>query len=107
MNRFHEKSPCPHRPLCPGCGLIELPYAAQISRKHSELAETLKDFRECLKPFVTARRPLNYRNRAKVIVKSKGRWGIYQRNSHKLVAIPKCLVHMDHINEIAQQVAWE
>lgn len=105
--KTHHDSPCPHRPLCPACVLIEMPYEAQLKEKQGVLRKAFPAYEGALKPFVASPMRLGYRNRAKLVVASHGRFGLYRRGTHKIIYIPECPIHMDRINKLAHAVMKE
>jgi tRNA/tmRNA/rRNA uracil-C5-methylase (TrmA/RlmC/RlmD family) len=87
---------CPHAALCSGCPLIELDYASQLERKAELLRGALAPHAVFESPVpeavVGADTVTGYRVRAKLVVASGPRLGLYARASHEVVDIPECRV---------------
>lgn len=89
---------CPH-PACPGCPLFALPYDQQLAAKQQQVAEAFgRYFDAPVAPAPTkpSSRVLGYRATAKLVFARSGKTallGVYQRNSHDVVDVPRCPVH--------------
>jgi 23S rRNA (uracil1939-C5)-methyltransferase len=92
---------CPHRPPCPGCprfGETGIPDDARAA-----LAALLADA-SLPPPVVVEGASLGYRHRARLAVRGRAaspKIGIFQERSHRVVDIPRCLVHHPVVNEVA------
>jgi 23S rRNA (uracil1939-C5)-methyltransferase len=92
-----EPSPlhCPHRPLCPGCPLIELTLEEQLARKRALLVRALSAYPTSADVLVEQVRaaPSNaeYRVRAKLVVGERA-LGLFTERGHRVVDSPSCLV---------------
>ncbi|MCP4039831.1 MAG: class I SAM-dependent RNA methyltransferase [bacterium] len=95
---------CPHRPPCPGCprlfehGLPE--------RARQVLGELAKRTGHDLPPFVEGP-DRGFRMRARLSVRGRAqspKIGIFQLDSHRIVDIPRCLVHHPLINRVMAAV---
>lgn len=86
---------CPHRPLCPGCPLIELPAEEQLTRKRASLAEALAAYPTSAGVHVERTRPApsntEYRVRAKLVVGERA-LGLFTERGHRVVDSPSCRV---------------
>ncbi len=118
---------CPHFDTCPGCitnknydSVPTIQSAKLFFSKYESKARRSKKNRQYDNDdddynnddggdFYQTVIPSNiqhYRTQAKLVVRSKSAWGrngcifgLYERNSHNLVEIPKCVVHHPSINE--------
>jgi 23S rRNA (uracil1939-C5)-methyltransferase len=96
-----DPPPCPHRPPCPGCprfGESGIPRAAWEA-----LAALARD--AGLPPPAVVEGPaFGYRLRARLAVRGRAtspKIGIFQEGSHRIVDIPRCLVHHPVVNAVA------
>jgi 23S rRNA (uracil1939-C5)-methyltransferase len=98
---------CPHADRCPGCPLITLPYAAQLSRKATALSRALGAYpalRSIRVPDTEHAEPISgYRVRAKFVA-ADGKLGLFARGSHEVVDIPECPVLRPRLREAAAGV---
>jgi tRNA/tmRNA/rRNA uracil-C5-methylase (TrmA/RlmC/RlmD family) len=92
---------CPHRPPCPGCprfGETGLPDEARAA-----LATLVAE--AGLPPLaVVEGMAFGYRHRARLAVRGRAsspKIGIFQEGSHRIVDMPRCLVHHPLVNEVA------
>lgn len=99
-----DPPPCPHRPPCPGCprfGESGIPRAAWEA-----LAALARD--AGLPPPAVVEGPaFGYRLRARLAVRGRAtspKIGIFQEGSHRIVDIPRCLVHHPLVNRVAATV---
>lgn len=86
---------CEHAKECPGCPLIDLPYAEQLEAKRRTVVSSLSRFfelaRSHVSPAVGADPIVEYRRRAKLAVSGRA-VGLYRRGSHSVVDSPHCRV---------------
>ncbi|NUN12148.1 MAG: hypothetical protein HUU55_00775 [Myxococcales bacterium] len=100
-------SDCPHRPECPGCPLIELPYAEQLRGKHQTTIAALNAYRSTNPMFadikvhdpIPAKMRRRYRLRVKWVVDGS-HIGLYGPQHH-VVDTPDCVV----VPEVALRIA--
>ncbi len=87
--------PCPHAPACPGCALIDRPYAEQLAAKRARVVAELARFPSVCAIDVDeappAPRPLGYRTRARLAV-GAGAVGLFAAGTHDVVDTPACRV---------------
>lgn len=97
-------TPCPHRPACPGCDLLELPYPAQIERKTRDVRTRLGAYAAtadvAILPCVEAEQREGYRTRVKWVVEGD-RIGLYGEG-HAVVDTPACLIAPPQVREVAE-----
>jgi 23S rRNA (uracil1939-C5)-methyltransferase len=86
---------CPHASRCPGCPLIELPYAEQLELKSRTVSQAFAPYAELARPPLSATVPAEpateFRLRTKLVVNGNA-VGLFARGSHDVVDIPACLV---------------
>ncbi len=92
---------CPHRPPCPGCPRLGEPGVAPGPL--SEL-ESLAEARGLPGVGVVRGADTGFRYRARLAVRGRARspkLGIFEAGSHRVVDIPRCLVHHPLVNDVA------
>jgi 23S rRNA (uracil1939-C5)-methyltransferase len=95
---------CPHRPPCPGCPRFGEPGIAH--RALATLSALCTEAGLAL-PAIREGPPFGYRHRARLAVRGRAaspKIGIFQEGSHRIVDIPRCLVHHPLVNEVAAAV---
>ena len=105
MNHFSKNLNCPHFPLCPGCvhqtQLDDIPLI-QNAKKYYAVKGVVAPV-----IFLGAR---EWRTRAKLAVRgttTDPKIGLFEAQSHKVVAIPECQVHHPAINQAAEVIkSW-
>jgi len=99
--RLPAPAACPHRPPCPGCprfGETGLPDEARAA------LATLVAEAGLPPPAVVEGMAFGYRHRARLAVRGRApspKIGIFQEGSHRIVDMPRCLVHHPLVNEVA------
>ena len=90
---------CPHSGQCPGCPLIEQPYAEGLAFKQACVARALGRYPELSglsglepAPVQGAERVSDYRVRAKLVTDREGRLGLFAAGSHTVVDTPECRI---------------
>lgn len=95
---------CPHRPPCPGCPRFDEPGPApEALAALSALCSGVG----LPPPPVVEGLAFGYRHRARLAVRGRAgspKVGIFQTGSHRIVDIPRCLVHHPLVNEVAAAV---
>lgn len=95
---------CDHRPACPGCPLIELPYAAQLEAKRARLAKDLAAFAELrgrsAPPVREATPRAGYRHRLKWAVDDAGHIGLFDPD-HRVIDLAGCPIAHPRANAVA------
>jgi 23S rRNA (uracil1939-C5)-methyltransferase len=97
---------CPHSKLCGGCNYQSIEYEEQLNKKQSYVNELLSEFAK-VNDIIPAEDPYNYRNKVHASYRyQKGNViaGMYQENSHKLVAIDSCQIEDQIARAIAQDI---
>jgi tRNA/tmRNA/rRNA uracil-C5-methylase (TrmA/RlmC/RlmD family) len=95
---------CSHRPPCPGCPRFA---EAGIDRAAYRTLAALARAQGLPPPVVVEAAPLAYRHRARLAIRGRAttpKVGIFQEDSHKIVDMPRCLVHHPLVNEVAAAV---
>jgi 23S rRNA (uracil1939-C5)-methyltransferase len=95
---------CPHRPPCPGCPRLGEPgIVATVRDALAALART----QGLPPPVLVEGAATGYRHRARLAVRGRAtspKVGIFQEDSHRIVDVPRCLVHHPLVNEVAAAV---
>jgi tRNA/tmRNA/rRNA uracil-C5-methylase (TrmA/RlmC/RlmD family) len=95
---------CPHRPPCPGCprfgetGILPVAYDALAALARAQRLPP---------PTVVEGAPTGYRHRARLAIRGRAaspKIGIFQEGTHKIVDVPRCVVHHPLVNEVAAAV---
>lgn len=86
--------PCPHRPECPGCDLLEIPYEDQLRRKTDAAREALARYPALrgvrVEPCIGTDQRAGWRTRSKWAVDGAA-IGLYGPG-HAVIDTPSCLV---------------
>jgi len=95
---------CPHQPLCPGCPrLAHAGVAPTALARLTALAARLS----APEPRIMTSPPTGFRYRARLAIRGRAdapKLGIFETGSHRVVHIPRCLVHHPLINRVAAAV---
>jgi len=95
---------CPHRPPCPGCPR----FGERGIPREAHVALTALCAEAGLPPPVVGEGPrFAYRHRARLAVRGRAaspKMGVFQEGTHRIVDVPRCLVHHPLINEVAAAV---
>lgn len=103
--------PCPIYELCGGCHYQHIRYNTQVELKRDILADIfsripgISDIETA--PLIGSPSEFHYRNRTSLKVKErkKGyRIGFYQKGSHKLVEVKKCILLQPALNETIEKI---
>lgn len=102
-----EEVHCVHAATCGGCPLIEQRYDDQLSTKRARVVKALARYgslETCFTETVTPAEPRsNYRTRAKLVVGSSGRVGLYAKGGgHQVLDIPECRVLSPVVARVAE-----
>ncbi len=105
---------CKYFSKCGGCTLLDKPYAEQLEIKKDFVNKQLDGFSkvDCV---MGMDEPYHYRNKVHVVLsreKVKGQngrrgkviAGIYEEESHKVVAVEECLLHDEYANKIINTI---
>ncbi|HEX3596459.1 MAG TPA: hypothetical protein VHU80_15220 [Polyangiaceae bacterium] len=99
----HTVLDCPHRPPCPGCPRLGAPDLAPDAR--AALA-SLAGRRGLDGLTVVRGAETGFRCRARLAVRGRARSpkiGIFEAGSHRVVDIPRCVVHHPLVNDVARE----
>lgn len=88
---------CVHADRCGGCPIIALPYGEQLAMKRGRVVQSASRYPTLeliyTEPVAAADPIIEYRTRAKLIVTSGGKLGLYAKGGgHQVVDIPQCRV---------------
>jgi 23S rRNA (uracil1939-C5)-methyltransferase len=95
---------CSHRPPCPGCPRFGEP---GIDPAAYDALAALARANGLSAPDVVAGGPLAYRHRARLAIRGRAaspKVGIFQEDSHRIVDVPRCVVHHPLVNDVATAV---
>jgi|SRR5690554_2156003 len=94
-----------------GLQLLDIPYDEQLKKKKKTVKELFKaTFKRNIniKDMIGMKNPYHYRNKVQVVVgtnkKGKIITGMYQENTHKLVALKSSVVHDKKVDEIISSI---
>ena len=92
-----ERVVCEHADRCGGCPIIALPYGEQLAMKRGRVVQSASRYPTLelvyTEPVAAADPIVEYRTRAKLIVSTGGRLGLYAKGGgHQVVDIPRCRV---------------
>jgi 23S rRNA (uracil1939-C5)-methyltransferase len=101
-----ERVTCDHADRCGGCPIIALPYGEQLAMKRGRVVQSVSRYPTLelvyTEPVAAADPIVEYRTRAKLIVSSGGKLGLYSKGGgHQVVDIPRCRVLSPLLSEIA------
>jgi tRNA/tmRNA/rRNA uracil-C5-methylase (TrmA/RlmC/RlmD family) len=99
-----DRPRCPHRPPCPGCPRFG---ETGISREARAALASLCANAGLPRPDVVEGPAFGYRLRARLAVRGRAaspKLGVFQEGSHRIVDVPRCLVHHPLVNEVAAAV---
>ena len=104
-----ERVVCEHADRCGGCPIIALPYAEQLAMKRGRVVQSASRYSTLelvyTEPVAAADPIVEYRTRAKLIVCSGGKLGLYAKGGgHQVVDIPRCRVLSPALTEIAEKL---
>lgn len=99
-SRIRVESPCPYFNICGGCELLNLSYKDTINYKKEKLEGILSKYANIKTDveIIESKNNLKYRNKITLKVE-KGRYGYYEKKSHKLIEIKECLLAESAINK--------
>ncbi|MCD7724180.1 MAG: 23S rRNA (uracil(1939)-C(5))-methyltransferase RlmD [Clostridiales bacterium] len=93
--KAEEMHKCPVAKKCGGCRYAGVPYAEQLAKKQKYTEQLLKGFGK-VNRMIGMEQPEYYRNKVHAVYDfQKGRGivsGIYQENSHHVIAVDSCLL---------------
>jgi 23S rRNA (uracil1939-C5)-methyltransferase len=100
---------CPYYEYCGGCDMMHIKYETECMIKELRVKQTLRDFDYKLNPIIKNDKQLAYRNKIMVPFTKDDDgntlYGFYEKKSHKIVSIDKCLISDDKANEIVAFIA--
>jgi 23S rRNA (uracil1939-C5)-methyltransferase len=106
-----QDPPCPIYHECGGCQIQHLTYEGQLEFKESHVREVMTRIGKLdnikVHPTLGMEEPWRYRNKAQVPVGEKdGRFvaGFYQKRSHEIIDMDKCIVQFEKNDEVIQHV---
>ena len=103
-------SPCPYYEGCGGCDLLHMDYRTECMIKQKKVKDAfekickLKDVK--INPVIRSKHTLGYRNKVMVpFGKDEDDnviYGFYQKLTHKLISIDKCVIGNHYANELIE-----
>ena len=98
---------CEHADRCGGCPIIALPYPEQLSLKRGRVVQSAARYPGLelvyTEPVLAAEPVVGYRTRAKLIVSTGGRIGLFEKGGgHVVVDIPHCRVLCPSLVQVAE-----
>ena len=96
---------CPYAKFCGGCDFFHMPYEEESRIKEDSVRMTLRELKDYeFLPIKAADNIYGYRNKVMMPFCKDDEddiiYGFYEKNSHKIVSIDKCLISDDLSNEI-------
>lgn len=92
-HKFSNKIDCEHFGSCSGCIYSSCEHSPELFLQAQEFFQQLG-----IRLHLVQGNPIRWRMRAKLAVR-KRQIGLFQKNSHEILAIPHCQVHSSRINE--------
>ncbi len=95
---------CPHRPPCPGCPRLGAP---DVAPSAIAAIERLARDHDIARPRVVRGREVAFRHRARLAVRGRAtspKIGIFELGTHRVVDIPRCLVHHPLVNDVGREL---
>jgi len=96
---------CPYYSVCGGCNMMHLSYSDELEYKENKIREIINRFTNIdinkIKKIIP-NSEFNYRNKATFQVKET--IGYYKDKSYEIIAVDKCLIVDDKINEILKEI---
>ncbi len=104
-SKSRVESPCPYFELCGGCELLNLSYKDTCAYKKEKLEGILSKYANIKTDIeiIESKNKTNYRNKITLKVE-KGKYGYYERKSHKLIEIKECLLVEQSINKFLKDI---
>ncbi len=98
---------CEHAARCGGCPLIDLSYGEQLAEKHGKLARAVARYADLpalsVAPVRGAEPIVQYRTRAKLMVATGGRVGLFAKGGeHEVLDVPGCRVLSPALSTVAE-----
>ena len=94
------ENPCKYK-NCGGCNLLHVCYKDELEYKQKKIKELFKNYR--VNKIIPSPKEFNYRNKITLKV-IDGKLGLFERNSHNIVNINKCLLVNENINNIIEEL---
>lgn len=105
-NRIEEI--CPYAKYCGGCDLMHMDYETECEIKQNKVKQTLKQFDYELLDIIKNDKTIGYRNKIMVPVRKDEDgdviYGFYQKMSHDVIPMDKCLVSNEISNNIVKLI---
>ncbi|QSX09670.1 23S rRNA (uracil(1939)-C(5))-methyltransferase RlmD [Alkalibacter rhizosphaerae] len=101
VSPLRQDPPCPYFGECGGCQIQNLQYDAQLKWKRDHVVDVLQrlgdrsDAQEITKDVIGMEDPYFYRNKAQYKISKNGKVGFYQKKSHHVVPLDKCIIQQD------------
>jgi 23S rRNA (uracil1939-C5)-methyltransferase len=106
-----QEPPCPIYRECGGCQIQHMTYEGQLQAKEKNVRDVMQRIGKLhdvtIHEVLGMEEPWRYRNKAQVPVGEKdGRFvaGFYQKRSHEIIDMDKCIIQYEKNDEVIQQV---
>ena len=100
---------CPYYEYCGGCDMMHICYETECKIKELRVKQTLRDFDYKLNPIIKSDKTIAYRNKIMIPftkdIDDNTLYGFYEKKTHKIVSIDKCLISDDKANEIVSFIS--
>jgi len=111
QSQIYENPQCPYFGECGGCDWMNVRYKNQVEYKKKIITDMVSRIAGINNVFIRQpiiyENPFYYRNRAQYKIKyenKKIKIGFFRARSHEVIAIDKCMILNDKINEIADVI---
>ncbi len=103
------ESLCPYYKYCGGCDMLHMSYDCELKIKENSVRQTLRKLDYKLNPIVKSDNIYGYRNKIMIPFKRDLEddviYGFYEKMSHDVISIDKCIISNDISNEIVALIS--
>jgi 23S rRNA (uracil1939-C5)-methyltransferase len=109
--KLRIEAPCKYFGICGGCHYQHIAYRHQLEIKKAILQEQIQRLGGLFKPeigdIIGSNNEYTYRNHVQFHLDPEGRIGFQKESSHDVVAIEKCLLLEDSLNELLKSLTFD